>query len=320
MDFLTIIIFLLLAGTILLYRSGHERHLGCVFLVRSKYGLSLIERLSKIRPEIWTGLCDMSVLVGFGGMGGLYLASFRETRRNLLKSMGAVGFIGLLAGLVLGVSGIIILTGLVALIIALYLLTRIENRVLDFITSTILISLAASLVINPTLSILIGVFGAPALLIYALALNGLGIVTGGSDLPGVSPLVPSSDESGAVGFSFPGYDLFIPFWYGLIALAVTLVSHEASHGVLSLIAKVKVKSTGLLTLGALPIGAFVEPDEKDLEEHKSVERMRVYTAGSLANFTVESGIIISDLPLRVLSAWGSECFEDSFSPCTTSNS
>ncbi len=83
----------------------------------------------------------------------------------------------------------------------------------------------------------------------------------------------------------PGVNPFVPLWYGLIALIVTLVVHEGGHGVLSLANKMRVKSLGLL-IAVVPIGAFVEPDEEDLQKSPRRSRLRVYAAGPAVNFAV----------------------------------
>lgn len=83
----------------------------------------------------------------------------------------------------------------------------------------------------------------------------------------------------------PGINPFVPLWYGLIALIVTLVVHEGGHGILSLTNKMRVKSLGLL-LAVIPIGAFVEPDEEDLQKAPRRSRLRVYAAGPAVNFLV----------------------------------
>jgi membrane-associated protease RseP (regulator of RpoE activity) len=49
--------------------------------------------------------------------------------------------------------------------------------------------------------------------------------------------------------------------------------------------KIRVKSAGILLLFVLP-GAFVEPDEKQLNKSKLITKLRVFSSGSLANFLV----------------------------------
>ena len=87
-------------------------------------------------------------------------------------------------------------------------------------------------------------------------------------LPGINPILPL------------GY-----LGYVVLALVVAIVVHEFSHGILTFLAKVKVKSLGILYL-IIPIGAFVEPDEEELKKVDIVKRMRVYAVGPLSNFIV----------------------------------
>jgi len=83
----------------------------------------------------------------------------------------------------------------------------------------------------------------------------------------------------------PGLNPFIPVWYGIIGLLVAMVIHEFSHGVIARVVKVKVKSVGLLLL-LLPIGAFVEPDEDELQKVSKLPRMKVFAAGPMSNMVL----------------------------------
>ena len=80
----------------------------------------------------------------------------------------------------------------------------------------------------------------------------------------------------------PGVNPLIPIWYGIFALAVAIVFHEFSHGILSRVADIKVKSLGLVFL-VVPIGAFVEPDEEEMEELPKIKRDRIYAVGPTTN-------------------------------------
>lgn len=80
----------------------------------------------------------------------------------------------------------------------------------------------------------------------------------------------------------PGVNPFVPLWYGLVALIVTLVVHEGGHGILARANGMRVKSLGLL-VAVVPIGAFVEPDEDDLKAAPRRRRLRVFSAGPGVN-------------------------------------
>ena len=97
------------------------------------------------------------------------------------------------------------------------------------------------------------------------------------ETPAVSIVIP--------GVDMPGSSIYIPFFYGLLALASVLIVHEFSHGIQAVGEKIPIKSIGLLLFIILP-GAFVEPDEDELKKAKRSSRLRVYAAGSIANISL----------------------------------
>ena len=93
----------------------------------------------------------------------------------------------------------------------------------------------------------------------------------------------------AASLDVPGV-LFVPWWIWIIAIAFVIVPHETMHGIMCRIDKVRIKSVGWILLLVLP-GAFVEPDEKQLEKQSRKTKMRVYAAGSFINIFL-AGIIL----------------------------
>jgi len=85
-----------------------------------------------------------------------------------------------------------------------------------------------------------------------------------------------------VALILPGIN--IPLFEGIFALAVLLIVHEFSHGIAALIHRIKLKNTGLVLFGSLPIGAFVEVDEKKLFSSDRKIQVRVLASGIGANF------------------------------------
>jgi len=73
--------------------------------------------------------------------------------------------------------------------------------------------------------------------------------------------------------------------YIILALIIAMVVHEFSHGILTFVSKLSVKSLGILYL-IFPLGAFCEPDEKQLQQTKTTNRMRIFAAGPTMNFVV----------------------------------
>ncbi len=94
-------------------------------------------------------------------------------------------------------------------------------------------------------------------------------------------LLPSLSASPSSG---PGL-IFVPFWYWIIIIALLAFVHEGLHGVMAAREKIRLKSLGWGLLAVIPL-AFVEPDEKVLRKKQHIQQLRVFAAGSLANFAL----------------------------------
>jgi membrane-associated protease RseP (regulator of RpoE activity) len=104
-------------------------------------------------------------------------------------------------------------------------------------------------------------------------------------LPSLSPEISVSEVS-----------INIPFWTWFIVILFILVPHELFHGIMARADKIRLKSVGLMMLAIFP-GAFVEPDEKQVKKSKIMTRLRVFAAGSFANFIVSFTIFFFTLLL-----------------------
>jgi len=127
----------------------------------------------------------------------------------------------------------------------------------------------------------------------ALTLLGMVAMTALFVLTVVISLNPKSGVEPLAGneiLVIPGVNPFVPLWYGLIALIVTLVVHEGAHGVLARANDLRVKSLGLL-VAVVPIGAFVEPDEDDLKAASRRRRLRVFAAGPTINLATAAACL-----------------------------
>lgn len=81
----------------------------------------------------------------------------------------------------------------------------------------------------------------------------------------------------------PGVNEYVPSTFAVwFSIVFAMVIHECGHGILSRAEDIKVKSAGLLTL-VIPIGAFVEPDEKDVEAAPLRTKLRMFAAGITNN-------------------------------------
>ena len=84
----------------------------------------------------------------------------------------------------------------------------------------------------------------------------------------------------------PGLNPLIPFVYGIIGIVIAVVIHEGTHGVIARRLGLPVKSTGLLFFLIVPIGAFVEIDEKLIQKAKFRDSGRIMAGGPGSNIVV----------------------------------
>lgn len=84
----------------------------------------------------------------------------------------------------------------------------------------------------------------------------------------------------------PGINPYLPLVDGWLALIVAMVIHEGAHGVVARSLGLPVKSSGLIFLLILPLGAFVDVDETAIQQAKSSYSGRVLAAGAGINFIV----------------------------------
>jgi membrane-associated protease RseP (regulator of RpoE activity) len=84
----------------------------------------------------------------------------------------------------------------------------------------------------------------------------------------------------------PGLNPYLPWTYGWIALVVTIIIHEAGHGIVARVYNIKVDSTGLLLILGFPIGAFVNIAQEELSRTPLKQKSAILTAGPLNNMII----------------------------------
>ncbi|ADG13499.1 peptidase M50 [Methanocaldococcus infernus ME] len=92
----------------------------------------------------------------------------------------------------------------------------------------------------------------------------------------------SKEEAKPVIFLF---GTLIPWIPGLIGLIVAITIHELAHGIFAKSFNIKIKSSGVIFLLGIPLGAFVELDDKFKEVDKKI-RGAIASAGPLANLFI----------------------------------
>ena len=244
-----------------------------LYLLSTKKGLGLIDRISRVFKSFWIQMSMWGVVVGLG------IFAYPLLKGRIDKRTYAFG----LVSLVFILFFVIPYVGLSLQFINLpQLQSAIQNRPPAYAPTAI----SVIAYVFYALAVISGLGGyVVALLIYNAwsILFGIGQFavsaaagapqTGTlvNQLPGAAPLIPGVD---------------IPLVAGIISLVLLLVVHEFSHGVLARIDKIRLKSVGLVVFGIIPVGAFVEPDEKAIEKLPSEKQSRILAAGISSNFVL----------------------------------
>jgi membrane-associated protease RseP (regulator of RpoE activity) len=97
----------------------------------------------------------------------------------------------------------------------------------------------------------------------------------------------------------PGLNPYLPWTYGWIALVITIIIHEAGHGVVARVYNVKVESTGLLLILGFPVGAFVNIAQEELSGTPLKQKSAILTAGPLNNMAIA---IVSLIALYIIAS------------------
>lgn len=240
-----------------------------IYLMGSKKGLSSIDSLSKRARPFWNNMAVWGLVLSFG------LLSYPLFRRMITKRQYAFGMLSLV---------VILLFVLPYLSVALPLINipQLQGALSGSQAAPAGINLigvmfdAVSVVAGFAGYVMIALLYNAGSIIYGIvAFIGTALQGGPqpslltASLPGVAPIIPGID---------------IPLFAGIISLAILLIVHEVSHGLLAREAKVRLKSIGLLVLGIIPVGAFVEPDDKQVAKLDKPKQTKIFSAGISANF------------------------------------
>jgi membrane-associated protease RseP (regulator of RpoE activity) len=90
----------------------------------------------------------------------------------------------------------------------------------------------------------------------------------------------------------PGLNPFLPITYGWAALIITIIIHEAGHGIVARVYNIRVDSTGLVLFLGLPIGAFVNIEREELNKATLKQKSAVLTAGPLNNMILAGASLL----------------------------
>jgi len=110
-------------------------------------------------------------------------------------------------------------------------------------------------------------------ILYTLVIETWKLIFVPGTAPALAPLLPGVQIAGAPTLSF---------WHWILAIFVVAVIHEFSHGVVARLFHVPIKSSGVAFFGPI-LGAFVEPEETELEKISIWKQISVFAAGPFSN-------------------------------------
>jgi membrane-associated protease RseP (regulator of RpoE activity) len=229
-----------------------------MLLVRSRYFVTFIDRMGRKYASFFRLWADMMLFVSFGAIM-LFLMKWRPPLHRAALYIFSMAFLfALMAVYPFGVS---------------YAMTAMGNPPSADSSSSVV---SASILVSGAL-LLLGFGGATIASLYVAAANVL------YNFYAIFVLGQTISLKAGATLVLPGINL--PFMEGIIAIAVLLVVHEMAHGFLSRAERVSINSTGIVLFGSLPVGAFVEPSDRELERAGPMVRSRILVAGSASNIT-----------------------------------
>ncbi len=223
--------------------------LGLFIMTKTRRFIPLLDKLAKPK-KLLNFLTDFGIILGFGSFGLDYV--IKEKIKTRYKRF------------------LIFLGSSIVFTYLSYILIQIVFNNNPMISSNFIVFM----------SVLTGIMGLSGFTLASLVFSAYDIViklfagNAGNACPGVGLVLP--------GIKMPKVDLLIP-WYGWIILIFSAIIHEFAHGALLRTFKAKVKSMGFILAGILPLGAFVEPDDKQLEKKKNRSVIRMLAAGPTSN-------------------------------------
>ena len=242
---------------------------GGIFLLKSQYGLSLLDDLAKKCPKFWQSLYELGMVIGFGSLAYFLLPKKNYTWKRAAFTYGLGGLLMVLFSYVVTPLA----TG--ALFSMLSGGAEFTSAGQGLQTSVSQFAFVKYIFLGLLVLGGMSLMTTAGLLIYAFVVVAslFGAFSAGTALSAVSP--------GGTPI-IPGINL--PLVEGIAALAVVLIVHESMHGIVARMNNFPLKSAGLVFFGFLPFGAFVDIDEKKMFKGRKEAQSAVFVAGTTANF------------------------------------
>ena len=254
LDFLTILAIFLVSSVVVTYlikRFTGQSTYYIASLIKTRKPLAFFDAMARHRKFL-DAFAALGLFLGFGALAVdfVYGRKMRKGKRALLF-----------------VASFSVLAGLLMLVDFLFG---------NVFSNNVLVGSA-----YPLMVVSFALLGLAGFTLFSLFLQAFDIIakylSGSRSCPGVAPLIP--------GVDIPGVPITPPLhaWFSLI---IILLVHEGMHGILGRRHGFRVKSAGVILLGFLPVGAFVEPDEEELKSASDAKLLPFLAAGPMANLSL----------------------------------
>lgn len=130
-------------------------------------------------------------------------------------------------------------------------------------------------------------FGVMVYGMYMILLSSYFVLVRVIKIPAIQFIIPIPQAQPISGLGFIG----IPFWFWVLIVPFVMFPHEFAHGIISRANKVKIKTVGFIQL-LIWSGAFVEPDESQIKKSSLINKLRIFSVGSIANIVTALILIL----------------------------
>ncbi len=241
------------------------------YMLGGKHGIKFIDSLSKHGEQIWIWLAEWGLTLSLG-IFSIFIFKYMN------KKVFAIGMLSLVlmlffvlpyTYLAMGFINVPQITSRINEAVANNTVSASTNYYGIALDSITIIGGFAALAAGSIIYNAVSILSSTIYFIQSLFYGKPNYNAINSQIPGVAPIIPG---------------ITMPLLAGIFALVILLVVHEFSHGVLARIAKIKLKSVGVLLFGIIPLGAYVEPDEKEMKKLSKEKQERIFIAGVSSNF------------------------------------
>jgi Peptidase family M50 len=266
------VVVLVISGSAIANANGIRSSYGA-YLLGGRKGIDIVDSLASRNGRLWAAMADWGLASGFG------LLSLPFFRKDLGRGTFLLGMATILATLVFVFPYLSVVLNFIN-IPQLSSAATATASVAGSQGSSLLyyVLIAAGVIGGFSLFTMVVILYAGGGILFQILEFVAGYVSSNpnysllsSQVPGVAPIIPG---------------ITIPFFAGIISLAILLIVHEFSHGIQARMAKVRIKSIGVILFGIIPMGAYVEPDESRVRKLKAREQDRISIAGVSANLLV----------------------------------